>query len=134
MEVWHIWAIVALIFIIVEIFTYGFAVICLGFGCIAASIASACGAGVQIPAALVCNCDFSGFPAGTPACSKVFQARAQRASKRYCRTCRQDGDGFRDYSRGECLRQSGDRRGQLAGAFGFRQRYIPGYGCQGCGC
>ena len=34
MEVWHIWVIVALIFVIVEMFTSGFAVMCISFGCI----------------------------------------------------------------------------------------------------
>lgn len=34
MEVWHIWVIVALIFVIVEIFTSGFAVMCISFGCL----------------------------------------------------------------------------------------------------
>ena len=34
MEVWHIWVIVALIFVIVEMFTTGFAVMCISFGCL----------------------------------------------------------------------------------------------------
>ena len=44
MEVWHIWAIVALVFIILEIFTTGFAVMCFSFGGVAAAIAAACDA------------------------------------------------------------------------------------------
>jgi len=44
MEVWHIWAIVALLFIILEIFTSGFAVMCFSFGGIAAAIAAGCDA------------------------------------------------------------------------------------------
>lgn len=42
MEVWHIWAIIALVFVIIEIFTAGFAVLCLAFGAAAASVAAAC--------------------------------------------------------------------------------------------
>lgn len=34
MEVWHIWVIVALVFVIVEMFTSGFAVMCISFGCL----------------------------------------------------------------------------------------------------
>ena len=34
MEAWHIWVIVALVFVIVEIFTTGFAVMCISFGCL----------------------------------------------------------------------------------------------------
>ena len=45
MEIWHIWVIAALILIIVEIFTQGFAVFCLALGALAAAIASACSAG-----------------------------------------------------------------------------------------
>lgn len=44
MEIWHIWAIVALLFIILEIFTSGFAVMCFSFGGIAAAIAAGCDA------------------------------------------------------------------------------------------
>lgn len=44
MEVWHIWAIVALLFIILEIFTSGFAVMCFSFGGIAAAVAAGCDA------------------------------------------------------------------------------------------
>ena len=41
MEVWHIWVIVALVFVIVEIFTSGFAVMCISFGCLFGAGASA---------------------------------------------------------------------------------------------
>lgn len=41
MEAWHIWVIVALIFVIVEIFTSGFAVMCISFGCVFGAVTSA---------------------------------------------------------------------------------------------
>lgn len=47
MEVWHIWVIVALIFVIVEIFTSGFAVMCISFGCLFGAAASALDWGVK---------------------------------------------------------------------------------------
>ena len=42
MEAWHIWVIVALLFVIVEIFTSDFSVICLSFGCLGGAIGAAC--------------------------------------------------------------------------------------------
>lgn len=47
MEIWHIWVIAALILVIVEIFTQGFAVFCLALGAVAAAVASACQAGLE---------------------------------------------------------------------------------------
>ena len=47
MEIWHIWVIVALVLVVVEIFTQGFAVLCLAFGAVAAAVAAACSAGVS---------------------------------------------------------------------------------------
>lgn len=41
MEVWHIWVIIALIFVIIEMFTTGFAVMCISFGCLFGAGASA---------------------------------------------------------------------------------------------
>lgn len=48
MEVWHIWIIVALVLVIVEIFTSGFAVICLAIGAVGGAIAAACDASLKI--------------------------------------------------------------------------------------
>ena len=41
MDPWHIWVIVALVFVIVEMFTSGFAVMCISFGCLFSAVASA---------------------------------------------------------------------------------------------
>lgn len=41
MEIWHYWVIAALAFIIVEIFTSGFAVACLSVGCLFSAIGAA---------------------------------------------------------------------------------------------
>lgn len=38
MEAWHIWLIIALVLVFIEIFTPGFAVICFSFGCVAACL------------------------------------------------------------------------------------------------
>ena len=47
MEIWHMWVIAALILVVVEIFTTGFAVICLAVGAIAAAVDAACGGGAE---------------------------------------------------------------------------------------
>ena len=41
MTIWQIWLLVALVFVIVEIFTSGFAVACFSFGCVFASVCAA---------------------------------------------------------------------------------------------
>ena len=41
MEIWQIWVIAALVFIIVEIFTSGFAIACLSVGCLLAAAGAA---------------------------------------------------------------------------------------------
>ena len=46
MEVWHVWAVLALVFVIIEIFTTGFAVFCLAIGAFVAAIAAACHCGL----------------------------------------------------------------------------------------
>lgn len=48
MEIWHLWIIGALIMFIIEIFTVGFAAICLSLGAIAAAISAAVGCSFKI--------------------------------------------------------------------------------------
>ena len=52
MEIWHIWIIAALVFVIIEIFTSTFAVVCLSVGCVGGAIAAACDADVKIQVAV----------------------------------------------------------------------------------
>ncbi len=40
MDAWHIWVIIALVFVIIEMFTAGFAVMCISFGCLFGAVAS----------------------------------------------------------------------------------------------
>lgn len=42
MEIWHIWILAALLLFIVEMFTTGFAVLCLAVGCVGSAVAAAC--------------------------------------------------------------------------------------------
>lgn len=57
MTVWQIWLIVALVFVIIEIFTSGFAVACFSVGCVFGSIIDAIG--------LSSTWQFLGFSVGT---------------------------------------------------------------------
>ena len=41
MEVWHVWMIIALLLVVVEVFTSGFAVLCFSIGAVAAAVMSA---------------------------------------------------------------------------------------------
>lgn len=47
MEIWQIWAIVAILFVVGEIFTSGFALICFAVGCVGGAIAAAAGATLE---------------------------------------------------------------------------------------
>ncbi len=40
MEAWHIWVIIALVFVVVEMLTSGFAVMCISFGCLFGALSS----------------------------------------------------------------------------------------------
>ena len=47
MEIWQIWAIVAILFVVGEIFTSGFALICFAVGCVGGAISAAAGATLE---------------------------------------------------------------------------------------
>lgn len=48
MEIWHYWTIVALLLFIVELFTQGFAVICISIGAAGGAVAAATGLGFEM--------------------------------------------------------------------------------------
>lgn len=47
MDTWHIWVILALVLVIVEIFTSGFVIICFAVGSAAAAVASCLSSGIE---------------------------------------------------------------------------------------
>lgn len=57
MTIWQIWLLIALVFVIIEIFTSGFAVACFSVGCVFASVLDAFG--------LSLTWQFLGFAVGT---------------------------------------------------------------------
>ena len=75
MELWHIHIIVALIFIIIEIFTNGFAVICFAFGAMGSAVASACDASIEMQLLCFCLCTLLAFVAVRPFLLKFFYRR-----------------------------------------------------------
>ena len=48
MDVWYYWVLAALVLFIVELFTSGFAIICLSIGAIGGAVAALCGAGIEM--------------------------------------------------------------------------------------
>lgn len=71
MEVWHIWAIVAILFIIGEIFTSGFALICFAVGCVGGAIAAASGAILEWQLGVFAIATFVAFLAVRPLLKKL---------------------------------------------------------------
>lgn len=47
MDIWYYWVLSALLFFIIELFTVGFAVVCLSFGALGAAIAALIGWGIE---------------------------------------------------------------------------------------
>lgn len=52
MELWHIWLIASLVFLILEIFTSGFVVFCFAFGGVFGALGALCGLGIAWQIAL----------------------------------------------------------------------------------
>lgn len=71
MEIWHIWAIVAILFVIGEIFTSGFAFICFAAGCVGGAIAAAAGAILEWQLGIFAIATFLAFLAVRPLLRKL---------------------------------------------------------------
>lgn len=71
MEIWHIWAIVAILFVIGEIFTSGFAFICFAVGCVGGAIGSAAGASMEWQLGIFAITTFVAFLAVRPLLKKL---------------------------------------------------------------
>lgn len=73
---WHIWVIVALFFIIVEIFTSGFAVACFSIGALPAAIGAACGCSLIWQITIFAVFTFIAFAFVRPTILKLFYKSA----------------------------------------------------------
>lgn len=72
MEIWHIWIIAALVFVIIEIFTSTFAVVCLSAGCVGGAITAACDADTKVQIAVFAIVTFVAIGTVRPLLKALF--------------------------------------------------------------
>lgn len=72
MEVWYIWIIAALLLFIVELFTSGFAIICLSIGALGGGIAALAGANVEVQFIAFAATSFIALLAIRPVLKRLF--------------------------------------------------------------
>lgn len=72
MDIWHIWAIVAILFVIGEIFTAGFALICFAVGAVGGSVAAAAGATMEWQLGIFAIATFISFLAVRPLLKRLM--------------------------------------------------------------
>ncbi|MGN0033375.1 MAG: NfeD family protein [Candidatus Limimorpha sp.] len=75
MTVWQIWLLVALVFVIIEIFTSGFAVACFSIGCVFASVCAAFGLSLTWQFLLFAIGTFIAFVLVRPFIIKILQKK-----------------------------------------------------------
>lgn len=71
-QLWHLWVIIALLCLIIEIFTTGFAVACFSIGAVAAAVAAACGCPVVWQVVIFAVFSFLAFVFVRPFVMKTF--------------------------------------------------------------
>jgi membrane protein implicated in regulation of membrane protease activity len=71
MEIWHIWSIVAILFVIGEMFTAGFALICFAVGSIGGAIGAAAGASMEWQLGIFAIATFVAFLAVRPILKRI---------------------------------------------------------------
>lgn len=71
MEIWHIWAIVAILFVVGEILTSGFALVCFAVGCIGGAIGAASGATLEWQLGIFAIATLAAFLAVRPLLKKL---------------------------------------------------------------
>ena len=78
MEIWHIWIIVALVLFIVELFTAGFAVICLSIGCLGGAVAAACATSVEVQLLIFAVVSFVALASVRPILKRSFYKQGEK--------------------------------------------------------
>ncbi|HIR36931.1 MAG TPA: NfeD family protein [Candidatus Limisoma gallistercoris] len=81
MEMWQIWAIVAAVMVAVEIFTAGFAAICLAIGAVASAVTAALGFGVKAQIIWFAVFTLFSFVVVRPIAIKMFFHKDKNARK-----------------------------------------------------
>ncbi len=75
MDAYVYWLVAALILVVVEMFTAGFAVICFALGCAAAAVAALCGATFNVQLAVAIVMTIAGFVLVRPFVMKYIQRK-----------------------------------------------------------
>lgn len=78
MEIWHIWIIVALVLFIIELFTTGFAVICLSIGCLGGAVAAACATSVEVQLLIFAVVSFVALASVRPILKRSFYKQGEK--------------------------------------------------------
>ena len=78
MEIWHIWIIVALVLFIIELFTTGFAVICLSIGCLGGAVAAACATSVEVQLLIFAVVAFVAWASVRPILKRSFYKQGEK--------------------------------------------------------
>ena len=78
MEIWHIWIIVALVLFIIELFTTGFAVICLSIGCLGGAVAAACATSAEVQWLIFAVVSFGAVASGRPILKRSFYKQGEK--------------------------------------------------------
>lgn len=80
MEMWILWVISALVLFIVEMFTAGFAVVCLSFGCLGSAIAASCNASLEWQFAIFTILSFIALIAVRPLLKRLFYKDGEKVA------------------------------------------------------
>lgn len=72
MDIWHIWAIVAILLVIGEIFTAGFALICFAVGAVGGAVSAALGATMEWQLGIFAAATFVSFLAVRPLLKRLL--------------------------------------------------------------
>lgn len=78
MEIWHIWIIVALVLFIIELFTTGFAVVCLSIGCLGGAVAAACATSVEVQLLIFAVVSFVALASVRPILKRSFYKQGEK--------------------------------------------------------
>lgn len=78
MEIWHIWIIVALVLFIIELFTTGFAVVCLSIGCLGGAVAAACTTSIEMQLLVFAVVSFVALASVRPILKRSFYKQGEK--------------------------------------------------------
>ena len=80
MEIWIYWVIGALVLFIIEMFTAGFAVVCLSFGCLGSAIAASCNTSLEWQLSIFAIVSFIALIAVRPLLKRLFYKDGEKVA------------------------------------------------------